>query len=99
MAQATRYGFRSSLAGISGIQAGNLLFFAATALGLAALLEAANNTFTFIRWLGAIYLLYFGFRMIISASRQRPSNSLPGAAPAVRGKLFVQGLLIQITVG
>src|SRR5262245_13621392 len=41
MAQATRYGFRSSLAGISGIQFGNLLFFVCIALGLAALLKTA----------------------------------------------------------
>src|SRR5258708_10821064 len=75
MAQSTRYGFRSSLAGICGIQLGSSLFFICIALGLGTLLATATVAFTVLRVLGAIYLFYLGVRIIISSFRR----------PAVRG--------------
>jgi len=98
MAQSTRHGFRYSLAGISGIQTGNLLFFVCIALGLGTLLATANTAFTVLRCAGAIYLLYLGGRIIVSTLRRRQS---PGptlaTSPANRRGLFLQGLLIQLT--
>jgi len=98
MAQATRYGFRSSLAGISGIQLGNFLFFICVALGLGTLLATATTAFTVLRFVGAIYLLYLGVRIILSTFRHSPSRSERAVAslPAHRN-LFLQGLLIQLT--
>jgi homoserine/homoserine lactone efflux protein len=98
MAQATRYGFRSSLAGISGIQLGNFLFFVCIALGLGTLLATASTAFAILRVLGAIYLFYLGVRIILSTFRRPSSKTTPPVAemPAHRG-LFLQGLLIQLT--
>jgi homoserine/homoserine lactone efflux protein len=98
MAQSTRYGFRSSLAGISGIQLGNFIFFVCVALGLGTLLAAAITLFTFLRFAGAIYLFYLGVRIILSTFRRPTSTAAKPAVslPAQRG-LFLQGLLIQIT--
>jgi homoserine/homoserine lactone efflux protein len=98
MTQATRYGFRSSLIGISGIQAGNFLFFVCIALGIGALLATATTAFTVLRVIGALYLLYLGVRIIASTIRRRGSNPAPSVpAPATHRNLFLQGLLIQIT--
>jgi len=98
LTQATRYGFRSSFAGISGIQLGNLLFFVWIALGLAALLDAAATAFTILRIVGAAYLFYLGLR-IIMASFLRPSvkAAQPTRAVPAQRSLFLQGLLIQLT--
>jgi homoserine/homoserine lactone efflux protein len=98
VAQSTRYGFRSSLAGISGIQLGNFLFFVCIALGLGALLATATIAFTVLRVLGAVYLFYLGVRIIISSFR-RPlaRDSQPKASVTTRHSLFLQGLLIQLT--
>jgi homoserine/homoserine lactone efflux protein len=98
MAQSTRYGFRSSLAGISGIQLGNFLFFVCIASGLGALLATATTAFTILRTIGAIYLFYLGVRIIVSSFRRTVHDVLRSVAalPARRG-LFLQGLLIQLT--
>jgi len=96
--QSTRHGFRSSLAGISGIQTGNFLFFVCIALGLDTLLATATVAFAFLRTLGAFYLFYLGVRIIIS-SFQHPlvSDTKPGTLVAARRNLFLQGLLVQLT--
>jgi homoserine/homoserine lactone efflux protein len=96
MAQSTRYGFRSSLAGVSGIQLGNFLFF--IALGLGTLLATATAAFAFIRVLVAIYMLYLGIRIIVSTFRRSSrSATAPATRAAAHRSLFLQGLLIQLT--
>jgi len=98
MSQATRYGFRASLAGITGTQAGNLVFFICTALGLATLLKTATTAFTVLQVVGAVYLFYLGIRIIVSSFRRStvPEAAPPSAPPAQRS-LFLQGLAIQLT--
>ena len=99
MGQATRYGWRASLIGVGGIQCGNLLFFGAVAGGLAALLHEGTIAFTILRYVGAIYLVYLGTRVILSTVRPRPLVE-PPAEPghiSARRNLFVQGLLLQLT--
>lgn len=98
MAQSTRHGFRAGLAGVSGVQAGNLLFFLFVALGLGALLATATVAFTILRFLGAVYLFYLGLRIIVSTIGGRRDEVQPSEPPAVsRGGLFLQGFLIQLT--
>jgi homoserine/homoserine lactone efflux protein len=99
MGQASRHGFRASLAGIAGIQFGNFLFFVCIALGLGALLATATTAFTILRVVGAIYLFYLGIRIIISTHRRRSSAAAPSPARprTAHHNLFIQGLLIQIT--
>jgi homoserine/homoserine lactone efflux protein len=98
MTQATRHGFRSSLAGIAGIQAGNALFFLCVALGLATLLATATTAFTALRIAGAIYLFYLGTKILLGTFRRRErAVDATAAGPADRRSLFMQGLLIQLT--
>lgn len=98
MAQSTRHGFRASVAGITGIQLGNLLFFVAIAFGLGTLLATATTAFAILRSLGAIYLFYLGVRIIRATFRKSaPSAIDPDASPTKHHSLLVQGLLIQLT--
>jgi homoserine/homoserine lactone efflux protein len=98
MAQATRYGLRSSLMGISGIQLGNFLFFVCVALGLGTLLATATTAFAVLRGAGAVYLFYLGARIIISTLGKPTSKkqTLPVSVKTYRS-LFVQGLFVQTT--
>src|SRR6185369_8505196 len=88
MAQATRHGFRSSLAGIAGIQVGNVLFFTCVALGLGALLEKATVAFNILRVLGALYLFYVGGRMIWKTFRRPERIAMSGPVATQRSNLF-----------
>jgi homoserine/homoserine lactone efflux protein len=98
MAQATRHGVRLGLAGIFGIQAGNLLFFMCVGFGLGTLLATATTAFTVLRIVGAIYLFYLGMRIIIGSFRRKSTQTVELIAqPVQRRNLFLQGLLIQIT--
>lgn len=98
VAQSTRYGFRASVAGISGIQVGNCLFFICIASGLGGLLATATVAFTVLRIVGALYLFYLGLRIILWTSRRRgPPVAPPGNPLAAHRSLFLQGFLIQIT--
>jgi homoserine/homoserine lactone efflux protein len=98
MEHSTRFGFKASLIGIAGIQAGNLLFFLATALGLASFLAAGTVAFLILRIVGASYLFYLGSRIIWSTFKTSSValESIPREF-APRRSLFVHGLLIQIT--
>lgn len=97
LSQAARHGFRASLVGITGTQAGNFLFFAATALGLAALLETATLTLDVLRVAGAAYLLYLGLRIILSTLCRKEAPADAEVVPSARRSLFLQGLMIQLT--
>jgi homoserine/homoserine lactone efflux protein len=98
MSQATRHGFRASLAGILGTQAGNFIFFLCTALGLATLLRTATTAFDALRIVGAIYLCYLGVRIVLTSFRRATATAVePAITPPAHGSLFFQGLAIQLT--
>jgi len=98
MAQSTRFGFRSSLAGVSGVQLGHVVFFVCIGLGLGKLLATATTAFTILRVVGAIYLFYLGVRIILSTLRHRlPKAAQPPMRLPAQRNLFLQGLLIQLT--
>jgi len=87
-------GVRSSLGPIAGINAGNLLWYAIAATGLAALAQSSETAFTVIRWAGIIYLLWIGISML---------RSKEGAVRANKGeknnfrKGFFSGLAVHMS--
>ncbi|WP_295378524.1 LysE family translocator [uncultured Pseudacidovorax sp.] len=63
-----RGGVRAGMACVGGTLAGDALFMAAAALGLAALLQASPVLFGALQWLGAGYLLWMGWGMLRSTA-------------------------------
>lgn len=88
------------LAGIAtalGVAVGQVIWAAATSLGLVALLLASESVFNGLRLLGAAYLLYLGLQSLRSALQAGPMSrpALP-PAPATRlppAKAFWQGVI------
>ena len=96
LSSALRAGARLSVFSAAGILSANALYFALSSLGVGALVLASANLFTWIRWLGAAYLLYMGLRAITGHRAILPK---PGAASGdVRPrKLWSGGLFLQLS--
>jgi len=87
MAGGRREGILSSL----GTLIGGLVHVIAAALGISAFLATSAVAYQAVRWAGALYLVYLGFRMIRNAERdglQAPSH--------VSGDPFRQGIVTEI---
>jgi threonine/homoserine/homoserine lactone efflux protein len=65
-----RGGRPAALAASAGINTGLVVWTAASALGVAALLEASATAFTVLKVAGAVYLAYVGIRMLILSFRE-----------------------------
>jgi threonine/homoserine/homoserine lactone efflux protein len=72
------------------IEAGEAVWIAAAATGVAALLATSVSALSFLRFAGTAYLLYIGLQ------RWRPSENIQATPRAELGKVFVQGFVTQL---
>ena len=70
-------GRREAAATAGGIVAGLFVWGAAAAVGVSALLTASELAFDVLRYAGAVYLLWFGARLLWRATRSRPAVPVP----------------------
>ncbi|HTT11389.1 MAG TPA: LysE family translocator [Burkholderiaceae bacterium] len=92
-------GLRAGFAAALGIGCGCVVHTLAAALGLAALLAASAVAFTFIKWLGAAYLLWLAFGMLRAALRRTPEEAPTGVGsmgPATWRTIFAQGFFTNV---
>jgi len=80
-----------------GIICGCLIWGAAVALGLGALLAASAAAFNLLKWAGAAYLVWLGVNLILKP-RARIDIAAAGAAPPAGGALtwMRRGLLTNL---
>jgi len=65
--QALRHGVRAGLATALGVVSGCFVHVLLAALGVGALLAASHTAFGVLKWGGALYLLWAGWRLLRSA--------------------------------
>lgn len=72
-----------AVASAAGVALGDLIAMTASLLGLGALVLASATLFTLLKWVGAVYLVWLGIKLIRSA----PSAglSVPKSAVTTRG--------------
>lgn len=85
-------GPKAGLAAGAGIQAGNMVYFLLTGLGLASLIATSSTVFTALKWLGAAYLAWLGVMAIAGSFREHGSLSSVAARPAANG--FRDGFVV-----
>jgi threonine/homoserine/homoserine lactone efflux protein len=77
----------------AGTFLGGLVHVAAAAFGLSAILAASAIAFETVRYAGAAYLIYLGYRMICSRSAEANDQELETSAG---GNAFVQGVMTEV---
>jgi homoserine/homoserine lactone efflux protein len=89
-------GPRAGLAGAAGIVAANTVYFALSALGVAAIVLASHDVFLVLKWLGGAYLIWLGVRMLVG--RASPAAAGHTAAPTRRaaGTFAARGFAVQM---
>jgi len=83
-------GIRGGLAATLGVIVGDQVLMWSAVAGVAALLTAYPNAFSAVQWLGAAYLAWLGFKMLLAK---------PGAAPVLNIKprhYLKQALMITL---
>jgi len=78
-----RGGRRAGLATAAGTVTGLLVWAAAAALGLAALVRASEVGYLAVRWAGAAYLVFLGSQLIWRSRRGPGSGEQPTPLPLV----------------
>jgi RhtB (resistance to homoserine/threonine) family protein len=85
-----------------GISTGCCVHALACAFGLTALLAASATAFTVVKFVGAIYLVYLGTRLIFAKTERTPAEAAvtapvrASAAPRPLRQLFLQGFWTNV---
>jgi len=88
VASTLRGGVRQGAAAVLGISLGCVVHTLAAAFGLAAVLAASAEAFTFVKLLGAAYLLYVAWSMLRAGLRPAAAGAAPEAAPHWRAAVL-----------
>lgn len=86
-------GPRKAVLATLGILLGCLVWGAAVAVGLGALLTASQTAFTILKWCGAAYLAWLGLGLLL---KPRERFEVDTGAPARRGNAFLRGLTTNL---
>jgi len=89
LARSFEGGRRAGMVSMLGVETGALVHVAAAVLGLSALLASSAVAFGVVKYAGAAYLIFLGL------GRLR-SREAPGLPPEPEGKVFRQGVLVNV---
>lgn len=87
-------GMRGALGSIVGVNVSNFIWYALTAFGLIALINAVPTAYAVLRWIGVAYLAWMAFQMLRGGTSALARQS---AKSASFGKGFVNGLVVHMS--
>lgn len=98
LANGSRFGLRRSVPGMLGAVASDFVLVGAVALGLGAVLAASEFWFSVIKWIGAAYLAWIGWRLLRSqGGLALPSAGVAAPADAAAHAVFLKSFLVAVT--
>ena len=91
-------GVKNAYATVAGILTGVWIWGAAAALGISALLIASHVAYTFVKWAGAVYLVFLGLKMLWD-SRNISHETIKANTDNIKSvkKTFARALIINLT--
>jgi threonine/homoserine/homoserine lactone efflux protein len=98
IATGARSGPRAALLAVAGMNVASLVWLAAAALGLGALVRADPHVFRVIGVLGGLYVAWLGGRALLAAARDEALSldSARGAGAGAR-TAFCEGFVVQLS--
>ena len=90
VANSLAHGSRAGLLNVAGTQLGLAVMMAILVVGLSSVIAAMGWLFDWLRWAGAAYLVYLGWRLLRSPDAIDPEKTV--VAP--RGGFVLQGFLV-----
>lgn len=98
MSNGSRHGVRAASWGMAGAVLADLMLVGAVASGLGVVLAASEIAFQVIKWVGAAYLAYLGWKMLRSDSALvLPSSASAADARPVGLALGMRSFLVALT--
>jgi threonine/homoserine/homoserine lactone efflux protein len=94
IANGLRYGTRAALINIAGVQLGVSIVIGIVAIGLNSLMTTMGYWFDWVRFAGAAYLVWLGFKLIRFPIEGIKDDAPP---PPPRGGFLLQGLLVALS--
>ena len=92
LARSVGQGRNAGIISALGVSVGLLVHTSAAALGLSALLMSSAFAYTAVKYLGAVYLIYLGVRIVLS----KDTGSLSTLKQASLKRIFSQGVLTNV---
>jgi threonine/homoserine/homoserine lactone efflux protein len=92
VAHSISFGWKHGISTVAGATMGIAIQLILAAIGLVSLLNVVTEAFEWLRWAGAVYLVYLGIRQWRSASKPLEFR----ASAVSRKNVFVQGLVTTI---
>ena len=93
VANSITHGTRAGLLNVAGTQAGLGTMMLIVFVGLTSIIETIGYWFDWVRFAGAAYLIWLGWKLI----RSPGSLGDPKRTPAPRGGFFLQGFLVLMS--
>ena len=93
IANGLRHGSRAALTNIAGAQLGLAIVIGIVAVGLTSLMATMGYWFNWVRFAGAAYLVWLGWKLLRASGDLAPAQR----ARPPRGGFFLQGLLVMLS--
>ena len=90
IANSLKHGARAGLLNVAGTQLGLALMMLTLVVGLSSVIAAMGWLFDWLRYAGAAYLVWLGWKLL----RAPEAIAQTGSAPLPRGGFFLQGFLV-----
>ena len=87
------HGRQATLPLVAGVALGDSVALSLSLIGLGTLLATSAFWFTVIKWLGGLYLVYLGLRLVFDARRAAPLTA-PRTRPASPRRLFGSAFIV-----
>ncbi len=92
VANSLTHGTRAGLLNVAGTQLGLALMMGTLVVGLSSVIAAMGWIFDWLRYAGAAYLVWLGWKLL----RSPEALAQAGTAPSPKGGFFLQGFLVMM---